>query len=158
MSSIHTIAYASSSAYLFTQSDLEALLEEARTKNARNGLSGILLYHDGNFMQILEGKRDAVDETFNRIKHDPRHKGIIRLLSRSYPTRSFSEWTMGYVRCTDRKLERNSPGFNLILEREQLNFLDKDTMPDSIYDLLVAFHRIVYKTNMKVIDEHTLIL
>lgn len=152
MSSIYTIAYASSSTYLLSQRDLERLLEEARSKNENSGVTGILLYYDGSFLQILEGPKDQVEDTYRRISYDPRHKGLIRLLCRSFPTRSFSNWTMGYVRCSDKKLEQSAPGFNIILERDQLSMLNKDHMPEQIHDLLVAFHRIVYKTNMKILD------
>ena len=153
MSSIFTVAYASSSTYLLSQRDLDLLLEESRSNNQKSGVTGILLYHDGNFMQILEGPKDKVEETFQRIGHDPRHKGVIRLLSRTFSKRSFSSWTMGYVRCSNRKLEQSSAGFNIILERDCLRMLDKDQMPEEIHDLLLAFHRIVYKTNMKVFDQ-----
>ncbi|MBX2819169.1 MAG: BLUF domain-containing protein [Rhodothermaceae bacterium] len=153
MSSVYTLAYASSSTYLLAQEDLDHLLEAARKKNKQRGITGILLYHDGNFMQILEGPKETVLETYALIENDPRHKGIIRLLSRSFPTRNFDEWSMGYARCTEYKLEENKPGFNVLLERDHINTLNQDHMHEPIRNLLISFHRIVYKTNMKVIDQ-----
>ena len=104
------------------------------------------------FLQILEGPKDVVVKTYDRILHDPRHKGLIRLLSRFFPSRSFSDWSMGYVRCTEKKLEQNAPGFNLMLERDQGHLIKQNNLPDPLYDLLLSFHRVVYKTNMKVVD------
>jgi len=156
MPSVYTLAYASSSTHPLTQEDLDELLEVARKKNKKKGITGILLYHDGNFMQVLEGPRERVLETYTLIENDPRHKGIIRLLSRFFPTRNFDEWSMGYARCTEHKLMENKPSFNVFLERDNINTLNDDHMHESIRSLLISFHSIVYKTSMKVFDQHFL--
>ena len=153
MSSVYTLAYASSSTHPLNQEDLDHLLEVARTNNKKKGITGILLYHDGNFMQILEGPRERVLETYTLIEGDPRHKGIIRLLSRTFPSRNFDTWSMGYARCTEHKLMENKPSFNVLLERDTINTLNHDHMHESIQSLLISFHHIVYKTSMKVLDQ-----
>lgn len=74
------LVYVSSATTLFSQAELIALLESSRQKNAMAGLSGILLYHDGNFMQLLEGAESSVQSTYESIARDPRHQGCLILL------------------------------------------------------------------------------
>ena len=73
-----------------------ALLEKSRRKNSQAGISGLLLYHDGNFMQLLEGHETIVRSTHARILSDPRHTGCITLVHKAVATRTFPDWTMGF--------------------------------------------------------------
>lgn len=77
--------------------ELAAILEPARKNNARLGVTGILLYDAGSFIQVLEGDEPVVRELFETIKRDPRHHQVLVLGERSIDKRSFGEWTMGYV-------------------------------------------------------------
>src|SRR6476620_317694 len=97
MGELEAVVYVSSASWEFGTADLDALLVEARDLNRRTGLTGILLYSDGNFMQFFEGERAAVDETYGRIKASKRHTGIIQLLHEPIEKRSFPEWEMGFA-------------------------------------------------------------
>ena len=67
------------------------LLAVARRNNPRAGVTGQLLYKDGNFMQLIEGDEAAVRALFARIERDPRHGGVIVLLDHVVPEREFSD-------------------------------------------------------------------
>jgi hypothetical protein len=56
----------------------------------------MLLYLNGSFMQVLEGEEAAVDETYSRIRQDPRHAGCIVIDRWPIEKRSFSQWSMGF--------------------------------------------------------------
>ncbi len=90
------IVYVSSAVDLYSQAELVELLEKSREKNARLGLTGMLLYKDGNFMQILEGEESTVRELFATISDDKRHRGILILVEGNREEREFSEWSMGF--------------------------------------------------------------
>ena len=90
------VVYVSSSTQTFAQSDLQTLLQKARDKNTQLDLTGMLLYKDGNFMQVLEGKEEVVTELVEIIKHDTRHKGVLELLRGTSEQRMFPNWSMGY--------------------------------------------------------------
>lgn len=75
---------------------LEIILEQARRKNARLDITGILLYRQGRFYQYLEGTEEAVRGVYDEIQQDSRHTHLRILLETSVPSRRFSEWTMGY--------------------------------------------------------------
>lgn len=90
------LAYVSSAVRPFSREALVALLEASRQRNATVGITGLLLYHDGNFMQALEGPRAAVRTLFDRIERDPRHRGTLVLLDQGRTERYFPEWAMGF--------------------------------------------------------------
>ncbi|PWN19056.1 BLUF-domain-containing protein [Microstroma glucosiphilum] len=78
------------------RSELEGILASSRKTNARNDITGLLMYRDGSFAQFLEGPRSAVLDTFARIRADRRHRGVIVVLKRPVEKRDFAEWRMGF--------------------------------------------------------------
>jgi hypothetical protein len=105
-SEIFQLAYVSSATILFSDTELEELLIKSRRRNEASGVTGMLLYRDGNFMQFLEGPREAVLDSMNRIKGDPRHRGVIVLLQETRPERDFSDWSMGFKKLGDSSEEQ----------------------------------------------------
>lgn len=91
------LVYVSAARELFSPADLAALLAKARANNSRLGVTGMLVYHDGNFMQVLEGEREVVRSLAARIELDPRHRNFIALRQREVTEREFGEWSMGFV-------------------------------------------------------------
>ena len=73
------------------------LLEKSRRNNLRDDITGLLLYHEGNFFQALEGPMDAVQACYDRIVEDPHHQGHIVLMAEEVAQRNFSAWSMAYV-------------------------------------------------------------
>lgn len=72
-------------------------LEMARVRNAQPGVTSVPCFTGRSLVQVLEGGRDAVCETFYRIARDERH-GDVRLLASPYPPdRGVPAWTMGFV-------------------------------------------------------------
>jgi hypothetical protein len=94
--------------------ELRALLKTSRANNTRDGITGMLLYKDGNFMQVLEGHEAAVRATFRRIQRDPRHRGIIELLSGDAAEREFPDFSMGF-RDLDSEDVREIAGYSEFL-------------------------------------------
>lgn len=91
-----SLVYVSSAARPFSRSDLEDLLATSRDNNARAGITGMLLYKDGNFMQVLEGEEGAVRAVYDKIGADPLHKGEIILRQGVTEERQFPNWSMGF--------------------------------------------------------------
>lgn len=78
------------------ESDIPAILKSSVRNNSKNGITGMLLYSRGNFLQVLEGEPDAVNATYDRIRLDPRHRNTIVLTREDVTERHFSNWRMGY--------------------------------------------------------------
>jgi len=82
--------------------DLDQVLTASRRNNAMMGITGLLLFIDGGFLQMLEGEERAVRELYTRITSDPRHRNTRLMLDREVPVRAFPEWSMGFERpCMD---------------------------------------------------------
>ncbi len=91
-----SIIYVSSATRLLADDELERLLHAAREHNASAGITGLLLYGDGNFMQLIEGPAVAVADLYARIKRDPRHHLVITVQQESGLPREFADWSMAY--------------------------------------------------------------
>lgn len=100
---IFQLAYVSSAVEPFSDAELEELLKKSRRNNESVGITGMLLYREGNFMQCLEGPKDAVLQSMARINDDPRHRGVIVLFQDKQPERDFADWSMGF-----KKLESST--------------------------------------------------
>jgi hypothetical protein len=93
---IHCI-YASRASAQFRDTDIAALLEKARANNSRLDVTGILLYIEGSFFQILEGDEPVVTRAFETIRLDPRHQQVAQIIREPIAERDFAQWTMGFI-------------------------------------------------------------
>jgi hypothetical protein len=93
---LDTLVYVSCATRPFSAPALAVLLRESRERNARRGITGLLLYVGGNFMQAIEGEPDAVTALYERIEQDPRHHGIKTIVRLPIARRLFSAWSMGF--------------------------------------------------------------
>ncbi|MHA7281485.1 BLUF domain-containing protein [Arthrobacter sp. TMS2-4] len=116
-----SIVYSSSAAHPYDDADLGALLALSRDNNARNGLTGMLLYRNGRFLQVLEGPEDVLRRRMSIIAADPEHTDVRILLQATIDERQFPDWTMGYESVSDSMADE-VPGYRTTfsdLDREQ---------------------------------------
>jgi len=76
---------------------IEDILTQSRQFNPASGITGILCYGGGIFLQALEGGRMAVSDLYGHIQKDPRHKDVVLLHYEEIAERRFGGWTMGQV-------------------------------------------------------------
>lgn len=76
---------------------IESILSQSRQHNPVTGITGILCYGGGIFLQAIEGGRMPVSELFGHIQKDPRHKDVALLHYEEISERRFGGWTMGQV-------------------------------------------------------------
>lgn len=88
------------------ESELASILESAVRHNTEDHITGMLLYAEGNFLQVLEGEKDRVHATYARICKDPRHRNLVELTEEEVPERQFSDWSMGYKRLSAEDIGR----------------------------------------------------
>ena len=91
------LLYVSTAARGFDEAGLEDILAAARRNNPHHDVTGMLLYLNGAFMQVLEGPQGDVGAIYERILKDERHWGAQILLDRE-AERSFAQWSMGFER------------------------------------------------------------
>ncbi|MDA0664893.1 MAG: BLUF domain-containing protein [Proteobacteria bacterium] len=98
---LHQLVYMSAATDLFAPADLDDILTRSRRNNAAEGITGLLIFHDGNFLQVLEGETEKVLACYDRITGDPRHGGCLVIPSPAPATRYFGAWDMAYVPFTE---------------------------------------------------------
>jgi len=134
------MTYVSSATELLSTHQLTDLLRRSREANERAGISGMLLYKDGNFMQTVEGSRAAVEDLEARLARDPRHRGILVLLRGEREQREFEGWSMGFRDLTAGADLGEVEGYSEFLKTP----LSADAFgadPDASQRLLLAFKR-----------------
>lgn len=113
---LHRIVYVSTSVPPFTEKALVNLLTQARQRNHEAGITGMLLYKEGNWMQLLEGSAQEVRNTFDRIRSDTRHQDITTVLEEPVAARLFDQWSMGFRNLSGEAVESIS-GFTDFMSR-----------------------------------------
>ncbi len=135
---IHLI-YVSSATMPLSEDELIGLLDQSRKRNRDLNVTGMLLYADGNFIQVLEGEEADVDAIFLSILNDRRNRGIIVIEKESIERRDFPDWSMGFEHVNDER-KATLRGYTEFLERE----IPADEIvrnSNEIVELLYSFKR-----------------
>lgn len=111
------LVYASRAAAAVDQIELVAILKKSKANNPSLGITGVLCFSEGIFLQVLEGGRSAVNQLYNRIAADPRHTQVELMVYQEIGERRFAGWTMGQV-----NLSRLNP--SLMLKYSAMPTLD----------------------------------
>ena len=117
-----SLTYVSSATDLLSTDELVALLAQSREANTQRGITGMLLYRDGNILQCLEGPEDEVRRTYEVISRDPRHRGVIVMVEEDVDQRSFPDWSMGFTDLSGTDAGDLS-GYNDFLRSGDLDYL-----------------------------------
>ena len=97
--------YLSKAIDVFSEHDLHQLLIHCRRNNAAASVTGALLYHNGYFMQLIEGPLGAITSIYDHIQADSRHEILSVLFEDEISARFFPDWTMGYRAAEDMPLD-----------------------------------------------------
>ncbi|MFL9828345.1 phosphate-starvation-inducible PsiE family protein [Rhodoplanes sp. SY1] len=114
-------SYISTATSAMSTKDLLALLQQCRDSNADKGVTGMLLYGNGTFLQVLEGDEGVVDALIAKIRKDPRHANLKMLYRKAIERRQYSDWSMGFKRVSDKELKN---------VEELRDFNEQDFSPD----------------------------
>ncbi len=135
--SLARVIYLSSATNPFSTQALRDLLEHCRTRNKRNDITGLLLYREGGFMQVIEGPEVAVDKLYTQIQVDCRHSNVIRVIKEDIQQRYFSSWSMGFKDVAQESVEQQE-GFDALMNQPQANLATRD-FPRSVDAFVQTF-------------------
>ncbi|MCB1472903.1 MAG: BLUF domain-containing protein [Rhodobiaceae bacterium] len=141
---MYHLIYVSQASRPMSEEELARILRASREHNARDGISGLLIYkyssgdNRANFMQLLEGDKAQVLDTFARIEADPRHHTKIVLEEGEIPDRNFAEWTMGFRNVAEEHLARVD-GFSDLGSTEFWKRARSGDVSDAL-DLMLTFY------------------
>ncbi|MFD2180413.1 BLUF domain-containing protein [Veronia pacifica] len=129
------IIYISSAEHPFSDRELDELLEDIRQRNQSTGVTGMLLYRDGDFIQAIEGPNDHLVCLYEKICRDNRHYGVREMSKLAISERAFDATPMAFHHIQD-----NDPR----LSQHQSFFSDDPSVtfdPGEALSLLLAFKK-----------------
>jgi hypothetical protein len=93
---IYHLSYVSTACDSLRFDQIKEILDESRSNNSGQHITGMLIYCNKHFFQILEGDKESVEELYAKITCDPRHDNVIKLHAGFVPYRQFENWNMGF--------------------------------------------------------------
>ncbi|MDO9101625.1 MAG: phosphate-starvation-inducible PsiE family protein [Candidatus Nitrotoga sp.] len=111
------LTYASTTNQEWSPEELLGLLKQSRTNNGAKNITGILLYSNGTFFQVLEGDEATVENLYTTIEKDPRHKNCTLIEKLNITERAFPYWSMGFEKIEPKEL-RKMEGLNNFFEHD----------------------------------------
>lgn len=103
------VTYLSRESHPFTSKGLIDLLQHCKLNNPSLGVTGMLIYANGIFLQTLEGTTSAVDTLLEKIERDGRHREFQILKRETINTRLYEDWSMGFEQLTEGSLKDLPP-------------------------------------------------
>ncbi|MCP9198465.1 BLUF domain-containing protein [Gramella sp. GC03-9] len=93
----YAISYVSTATKSLNNQEIENILKNAEVYNNQNDITGLLLYSEGNFFQIIEGETEKVNFLYKKILNDYRHKDIIQLFKKPIKKESFDGYKSDFI-------------------------------------------------------------
>ncbi len=93
----YAISYVSTTNPSLSESQIEEALNFSENWNNDHDITGILLYSEGNFFQVLEGEKQLLKDLFKRIKNDDRHQNIITIFQKEIPSIHFNTYKADFI-------------------------------------------------------------
>lgn len=106
--SIRQLLYISTQSRDLNAADIDCIVKNSQKRNIRHDITGLLLYLEGSFCQVIEGHSKDVDIIYNHIAKDTSHRSLIVLQDDMTEERSFKDWSMAYQNITQEELEQKS--------------------------------------------------
>ncbi|SFR53215.1 BLUF domain-containing protein [Thiomicrospira sp. ALE5] len=132
------LVYTSRASSMMTEIELEELRNEAIYFNSMQQITGLLLYNNGIFLQLLEGEQHDIESLYSKIKQDFRHYDVRQIYSRPIEKRSFGKWSMRFFNVSPHQRQTEL----LDLPSDQLDLTEDWIIPSTAKVLINAFQRL----------------
>lgn len=136
-----SLVYVSFATHDLTDQELKNILTVSRQNNKQLGVTGMLLYREGFFIQALEGEEAVVKQLYERISQDPRHHHVTTVVTYPIQERQFADWNMGFNKMTDADLAKLDGYTDFLTHPTGEFFVEK---PNRAKQLLYAFRGQIY--------------
>ena len=137
MEDLISLVYVSSAVRPLKEEEIVNILRASRKNNEGRGITGMLLYKGGNFMQVLEGTDGQVTGLLEKVGKDSRHRGVLQLAKKKIHERAFVNWSMAFqdLDTLDAgKEDAYSPFLTTSLLDDRFR-----SQPEACYKLLMCF-------------------
>lgn len=130
---IYEITYCSVASKDMNAKDIDDILQEAEKYNGENNLTGCLLYHNQEFIQILEGEEAKVKAIYDKIALDRRHTAAVILAEGKKEIRAFEDWNMAYQELTNSEAQQLTKKLFVDNFVTFSKFAEKETVPVMLF-------------------------
>lgn len=103
----YAISYVSTTSKKLTETEIEKILEFTKNWNNDNNITGILLFSEGNFFQVLEGDKELLNDLFSRIESDPRHHNVTRIFGKEIESAKFDGYSANFITLNSQYREKD---------------------------------------------------
>jgi hypothetical protein len=103
----YAISYVSTANPALSENEIQSTLDFSKDWNNNHEITGILLFSQGNFFQVLEGEESLLKMLFERIKADKRHHNIITIFQKEVPEVKFQNYEADFISLDDRYHAKN---------------------------------------------------
>ena len=103
----YAISYVSTANPALSETEIQETLNFSKDWNNNHNITGILLYSQGNFFQVLEGEEQVLKDLFDRIKADERHHNVITIFQKEIPNIQFDGYEADFISLDDRYNDEN---------------------------------------------------
>ncbi len=139
MTDLIHIVYLSYSSKELSESELNDLLATIRRKNEIQNITGLLLYNEEAFIQVIEGDKETIHQVFDLISNDSRHTNVLKLLEEPIAKRAFPGWRMGFRKVT-KKQNTQLPGYSDFMQNKHSE-IDYEECATAVRHLLYSFRK-----------------
>lgn len=137
---LHSLMYTSVAASEVDVDVIKEILQTGRRNNEQQKITGLLLYHEGTFLQVLEGDRKAISNLFEKkLMRDPRHTSVNLIHDEALSNRQFRYWHLAFSNLDDPMLQISQP-YREFLNGERALFNLTNNPPKAL-DLVRQIHR-----------------
>lgn len=131
------ITYVSRLSRPLPEGQLRRIGETSAANNARDGITGVLIYVHGLFFQIIEGEDTVIDRLYTRIRRDPRHHDIVCLKAEvNRNERMFPDWSMRLINLDETRDEMIAPIRTLVQHLFESHSIIKHYTPSAVMEIL----------------------
>jgi len=141
---LHRLIYVSSAVGVLRADELDRILLRAKASNAGAGITGLLLFYEGSFLQVIEGSPAGVLSLMERIRRDRRHSSLTPLESSPCSARAFPGSSMGYVAPRNLTDSQRLDFSRLLIEQREAGqtAAAKTSLVDHLWSFLSSFREI----------------
>lgn len=108
---LYELLYTSIAPAGLSETDLVRILEKSRIRNEASDITGMLVYHNREIMQILEGDEIQIKALFETIFKDERHTSVEVFYQGHIDRRAFSEWSMAFKALSEDTVKKILVGY-----------------------------------------------
>jgi len=122
----YAITYVSTAKKELSSTEIDDLLTTSKKNNNKKSITGVLLYKDGNFLQLIEGKKTEILTLFETIIKDERHTNIIKIFGKEKDSKPFDGYHVDFV--TNKKLQYSDTLSEYLFPLETLDEKSKNVV------------------------------